>query len=130
MTALRLATRELFKRLHDPSIEADVEFVVAPTSMEEAAQILTAAAEAGLPVSFYGAGTHHDRGNPVEADLVVTTSAMNQILDYQPDDLTVRVEPGVTLGRLEAALEDRHLTAVLPEAEPGSTVGGVVSSGR
>ena len=130
MTTLRAATRKLFERLHDPSVDLDAEFVVAPTSMGEAAEVLTVAAGADIPVSFHGGGTHGRIGNPVSADLVITTSAMNRILDYEPDDLTVRVEPGVTLAQLESTLSDRNLTAVLPESSPESTVGGVISSAR
>lgn len=130
MSALHVATKQLFERLHDPSVEIDAEFVVAPTSIEEAAEILSAAAEASMPVTFYGGGTRQQLGNPVDADIVVTTTALNRIVDYEPDDLTIRVESGVTLGELEAVLADRNLTAVLPETEPGATVGGVVATGR
>jgi glycolate dehydrogenase FAD-binding subunit len=130
MTTMRVAVRRLFERLNDPAVDVDAEFVVAPTSVEQAAEVLAAAAEAGMAVRFYGAGTHQQLGNPVDADLVVTTSALNRIIDYQPDDLTVRVEAGVTLARLEEALAERGLTAVLPEMEPSATVGGVVATGR
>ena len=130
MTSLGVATRQLFDRLRDESIDIDAEFVVAPGSIEEAAEVLAVAADAGASVSFYGAGTRRGLGNPVEADVVVTSTAMTRILDYEPDDLTVRVEPGVTLARLEETLADRRLTAVLPEGEPTATVGGVIATGR
>jgi glycolate oxidase FAD binding subunit len=130
MTTLRVATKQLFERLRDPSVEIDAEFVVAPTSVEEAAEILAAAAEVAIPVSFFGGGTHLQLGNPVDADLVITTTALNRVLDYEPDDLTIRVEAGVTLGRLEEVLADRLLTAVFPENEPEATVGGVIATGR
>ena len=130
MTALGIATKQLFERLQDPNVDVDADYVVAPTSIEEAAAILAAAAEAAIPVSFYGGGTHQQLGNPVAADLVITTTALNRIVDYEPDDLTIRVESGVTLGQLDAALTERSLTAVLPETEPDTTVGGVVATGR
>ncbi|GMQ84815.1 MAG: FAD-binding oxidoreductase [Acidimicrobiia bacterium] len=130
MKTLAAPTTRLLRRLHDPTVDIDAEFVVAPTSMEEAAEILAAATEVGQAVAFYGAGTHRQIGSPVDADLVITTTAMNRIVDYQPDDLTVVAEPGVTLADLEAALADRNLTAVLPETEPNATVGGVVATGR
>jgi glycolate oxidase FAD binding subunit len=130
MTTLRVATKQLFERLRDPSVEIDAEFVVAPTSVEEAAEILAVAAEAAIPVSFFGGGTHRQLGNPVDANLVITTTALNRVLDYEPDDLTIRVEAGVTLGRLDELLAERNLTAVLPETEPEATVGGVIATGR
>ena len=130
MSALHVATKQLFKRLHDPSVEVDAEFVVAPTSIEEAADLLSAAADSSLPVTFYGGGTHRQLGYPVDANLVITTTALNRVIDYEPDDLTIRVEAGVTLSALEEVLADRRLTAVLPETEPDATVGGVVATGR
>jgi len=130
MTALRVATKQLFERLQDPSVDVDADYVVAPTSIEEAAAILSAAGEAAIPVSFYGGGTHRQLGNPVAADLVITTTALNRVVDYQPDDLTIRVESGVTLSELDAVLAERNLTAILPETEPDATVGGVVATGR
>ncbi len=125
-----MATRQLFERLRDETVDVDAEFVVAPASIEDAAEVLAVAAEAGAPVSFYGAGLHRGLGNPVDADVVITSSAMKRIIDYEPDDLTVRVEPGVTLGELDEVLAERRLSAVLPETEPKATIGGIVATGR
>lgn len=130
MSAIGVAIQRLFRRLGDDTVDIDAEFVVAPTTMEEAAQILGAAADAVMVATFYGGGTHSRLGNPVGADLVITTTGMTRILDYQPDDLTIRVEPGVTLAALETVLAERRLTAVLPETEPEATVGGVIATGR
>jgi glycolate oxidase FAD binding subunit len=130
LSALRVATRQLFERLRDDTVDVDAEFVVAPRSIEDAAEVLAVAVEAGAPVSFYGAGTHRDLGSPVDADVVITSSAMKRIIDYEPDDLTVRVDPGVTLGELDEVLADRRLTAVLPETEPEATIGGFIATGR
>ncbi|MEA2010002.1 MAG: FAD-binding oxidoreductase [Actinomycetota bacterium] len=129
MTTLRSVTRELFARLRDETIEVDAEFVVAPSSIKEAAIVLAAAAEATIPVSFYGAGTRRAHNNTILSDLVVTSSRLNQIVDWQPDDLTVVVEAGVPIERLEAEIAARQQTAVLPEAVAGATIGGVVAEG-
>ncbi len=130
MTTLRVAVRRLLERLQDQTVEVEADFVVAPTTIEQAAELIAAAAEARMPVRFYGAGTHQRAGNPVDADLVITTTGLNRILDYEPDDLTIRVEAGVTLERLDAELAERGLTAVLPETQPTATVGGVIATGR
>jgi glycolate dehydrogenase FAD-binding subunit len=128
--SLHIANRRLLERMRDESIDADADFVVSPTSVEEAAEVLAVAAEAGAPVSFYGGGTHRRLGNPVAASVVITSRGMDRIVDYEPDDLTIVVEPGVTLTRLAEVLAGRRLTAVLPETEPDATVGGVVAGGR
>lgn len=125
-----MANRRLLERFRDESVDADAELVVSPPSIEDAAEVLAVAAESGVPVSFLGAGTHRQLGNPVDAAVLVTSRAMDRILDYEPDDLTIVVEPGVTLSRLADVLADRRLTAVLPEDQPDATVGGVIATGR
>jgi glycolate dehydrogenase FAD-binding subunit len=128
--SLEVANRRLLERLRDDSLEIDAEFVVAPTSIEEAAEVLAVAAEAGAPASFHGGGTHRRLGNPVDAAVVITSTSMDRVVAYEPDDLTVVVEPGVTLATLSEVLAERRLTAVLSETEPTATVGGVIATGR
>lgn len=129
MTSLRSVTLRLFERLRDDSVDVDAEYVVAPSSVEEAAGILGAAAEAGIPTTFRGSGIHRGHGNPVSADLVMTSTRLDAIVDWQADDLTVVVQAGVPIGVLEAEIAARRQTAVFPEDVPGSTVGGVVAVG-
>ncbi|MEA3510144.1 MAG: FAD-binding oxidoreductase [Actinomycetota bacterium] len=122
-------TRDLFERMRDESVDVDAEFVVAPSSLEEAAAVLGAASEAAVPVSFYGGGTHQGYGGGVQADLVVTSTRLNRIIEWQPDDLTVVVEAGVPIAELESEIAARRQTAVLPETVQGATVGGVIATG-
>lgn len=129
MTSLRAVTLRLFDRLKDETVDVDAEHVVAPSSSEEAASVLAAAAEAGIPTTFRGGGTHPGYGNPVSADLVITTTRLDAIVDWQSDDLTVVVQAGVPLDVLEAEIATRRQTAVFPETASGSTVGGAVAIG-
>ena len=129
MTSLRSVTLQLFERLRDDSVDVDAEYVVAPASVEEAAGILAAAAEARIPIAFRGSGTHQGYGNPVSADLVVTSTRLDAIVDWNPDDLTLVVQAGVPIGVLEAEIATRGQTAVLPEGMLESTVGGAVAVG-
>ncbi len=129
MTTLRSVTRELFERMRDESVDVDAEYVVAPSTLEEAAAVLAAASAAAVPVSFHGAGTHRGHGNSVPSDLVVTSSRLNRIVDWQPDDLTVTAEAGVLISELESEIAGRRQTAVFPETAQGATIGGVIATG-
>ncbi len=129
MTTLRAATLRLFERLHDETLAVDAEHVVAPSSIEEAAAVLGAASEAGISTTFLGAGTDLGPGRRVRADLVVTSTRLNRITDWQPDDLTVVVESGVSVEALGAEIASRGQTAVLPEWVTGATIGGVIATG-
>ena len=107
--------------------EADI--TLAPASGEDAAPILAFAAEHALAVRFWGGGTHRGMGYPIAPDILMSTHRMNAVIDWQVDDLTVTVQPGVRVADLEAKLQQHRQTAVLPE-EPGeSTVGGAVAAG-
>lgn len=104
----------------------DAAVAVAPRTIEEAASVIQSAAADGLTLIPVGSGSTL-RG--AGADIAVMTSNLAGIIDYQPDDLTIVVGVGTTLGELEEALEGRRQSAVLPETAPDRTVGGVVASG-
>lgn len=105
------------------------ELTVAPDSPQQIARLLDFASEHGLTVLPWGGGTHQGIGGRVEPDVVLSTSRMTQIIEWNPDDLTVVAASGATLGDLDGAIESRHQSAVLPEGTPSSTVGGVVAAG-
>lgn len=105
------------------------DFTVAPTTGGEAAALLEFAARNRMKVLFWGGGTHQGYGHPVEPDLVMATTGMDRVLDWQAEDLTIAVEPGLLVSQLDAMLEQRGQTAVLPENSLGATVGGVVAAG-
>ena len=60
---------------------------------------------------------------------MLTTTRLDSIIDWQPGDLTVVVQSGVSIDVLEAEIATRRQTAVLPEVSPGSTVGGTIAVG-
>lgn len=101
---------------------------VAPASEEEMAAVMAHATERALPVAIWGGGTHRSIGNESSPRLAVGTGALDTIMAWEPDDLTVVVGAGMTVDALEAALAERGQTAVLPERAAGATVGGVVAA--
>jgi glycolate oxidase FAD binding subunit len=106
----------------------EAQFRFAPASVEEVAAVLDAASERRSGVLLWGAGTHQGIGYPVEAGVVLSTARLDRVVDWQPEDLTVVVEAGVTVGRLEEMLAERGQTALLPEWAGEATVGGVVAA--
>jgi glycolate oxidase FAD binding subunit len=102
---------------------------VAPATLDEAAVILSVASEHSLPVLIWGGGTHQGLGGRVDPTLVLATTRLDSIVDWQPEDLTVVVEAGVRVADLEERLAERGQTAVLPEVSGNGTVGGVVAAG-
>ncbi len=106
-----------------PGIEAGL--VVEPHTAEDLARIVRAAADHGVAVTPVGSGSTL-RG--ADAAIAVVTGGLAGVIDYQPDDLTIVVGVGTTLGALDDVLDERGLSAILPETSPDRTVGGVVAT--
>jgi glycolate oxidase FAD binding subunit len=131
MTVLKAELAKLARgMLADPVPGAPpADLTVAPVHADEAAAIMRFASTAGLRVLFWGGGTHQGIGYDIAPDVVMATHRLNKIVDWQAEDLTVVVEAGVAVSDLEAQLQQRGQTAVLPETPAGATVGGVVATG-
>jgi glycolate oxidase FAD binding subunit len=104
--------------------------VVAPASRDEAVEVIRVAAAQGWSLVPFGGGTQIALGSrPERLDLVLSTRRMDRILDYQPDDMTVTLEPGVTLSELQRVLaERRQFLPLNPWLPDRATVGGTVAS--
>jgi glycolate oxidase FAD binding subunit len=103
--------------------------VARPGSVEEASQVLAAAAADGLAVAFAGGGSKLGLGNPPErVDLLVSTERLDQVLEHAAGDLVVRVQAGVRLADLRQRLAPAGQWLALDPPEPRATVGGVVAA--
>ena len=104
-------------------------FLARPRSVDEASQVLRAAADDGLAVGFAGGGSKLGLGNPPERlDLVVETGALDQVLEHAAGDLVVQAQAGVRLADLQAALAPAGQQLALDPPEPRATLGGVVAA--
>ena len=104
--------------------------VVLPASTHEIQEVLGYAAEGGLSVIPAGSGTKLGVGNPPEqVDLVLSTSRLDQVLEYEPADLTVTVEAGTRLATLQERLEKhgQYLSLDPPYADR-CTIGGMTAT--
>ena len=103
---------------------------VFPNTIDEVSHLLSAADRDGKAVVPWGGGTAMALGNlPRACDLVIGTSRLNRVLEYEPSDLTVVVEAGITLGALQEELGEKGqflpLDPPLPER---ATIGGILSA--
>jgi glycolate oxidase FAD binding subunit len=66
---------------------------------------------------------------PTRCDLVLGTTGLNRVVEYEPADLTVTVEAGLALAELQKLLgEQGQLLALDPAVEPAATIGGVIAT--
>ncbi len=101
----------------------------APTTLDDAATLLREFAAAGRTVGLTGAET--PRGPAaVAVDEMLSTRALDKIVEYIPADQIVTVQAGMTIARLQAALRrERQRVALDPPDSEHTTVGGAVASG-
>src|SRR5437763_4975544 len=104
--------------------------VIEPETESEIAEILRLSNAAGLAVIPRGGGTKLGWGNsPERADLVLSTARLNEIIEHAWADLTVTVEAGCTIQRLQETLAEHGQRLALDPLWPEkATIGGVLST--
>ena len=104
--------------------------VVLPASVQEIQDVLRFALKKELSVIPAGAGTKLGIGNPPQkVDVVLATTSLNSVVEYEPADLTVTVEAGIHLTALQAALaQHRQYLPLDPPYADRCTIGGIVSA--
>ena len=104
--------------------------IVRPADGAQIAQILRFAAAEKLAVIPTGGGTKLGIGSPpTRYDIALDLSRMDRVLAYDPQDLTLGVEPGVRIEDLLRTLAEKK--QFLPLAVPFSdraTIGGIVAA--
>ena len=101
--------------------------VAEPTTPADLARTLGAASEVGAAVIPVGSWTKIRLGNPPRAaDLLLSTTGLNRVIEYEPANLTVIVESGVVVRDLQAKLAEKG--QFLPLGDLAGTVGGVVAA--
>jgi len=117
-------------------------FAASPATVAEASELLRAAAAHDLAVVPRGGGSKLGWGAPPRrCDLVVDTTALDQVLEHAAGDLVVRAQAGVSLARLGEVLAGAGQQLALDpppcpaaangagSAWRGATVGGTLATG-
>lgn len=105
--------------------------VVKPASAEEVAEIVRFAAIEKLALIPCGGRTKLSIGMPPSRyDIALDMTALNKIAHYDPGDLTVSVDAGLPLAKLNAALlEHKQFLPLLVPWYSRCTVGGTIAAG-
>jgi glycolate oxidase FAD binding subunit len=104
-------------------------WVVEPADAEAMAAVLAWASLHKEPVVIRGGGTHLGWGRrPSDLGLLVSTRRLTGILRYEPGDLTVSVEAGLTVDALNRELEKHGQWLPFDVPADASTVGGAIAT--
>jgi glycolate oxidase FAD binding subunit len=104
--------------------------VLEPVNEQQLAVVLRLANDAGLAVIPRGGGTKLSWGNPpTRADVILSTARLDKIIEHAWADLTVSVEAGCTIQKLQSALAQHGQRLALDPLWPEqATIGGVLST--
>jgi glycolate oxidase FAD binding subunit len=104
--------------------------VVRPRTYEEVCGVIRYANAGRLAVIPLGGHLHAALGNlPERYDLALDVSRLNQVVEFEPADLTITCQAGITLGALRQATGAAGMVVPFDPALPnGATVGGVLAS--
>ncbi len=103
--------------------------VVMPATTEEVSQIMVVCNQNNVPVTVRGAGTGLVGGaTPLYGGVVLSTERMTDILEFDEDNLTVRVQPGVRLCDLADYADERDLLYPPDPGEKTGSIGGNIST--
>ena len=106
------------------------ESAVAPPTSERVAAILRYAAEHDLAVIPRGSGTKLSHGDvPQRYDLSLSLRELNDVTHYEPADLTISVQAGMTVGDFQDLVGQNGLWLPLdPRGGAQATIGGVIAA--
>jgi len=102
-----------------------------PLTTEKAVETLRECHRERVPVRIVGGGTKCGWGHPPQADIELSTRALNRIREHNEDDFTVVVEAGLRLSELQNELAKRGRRVALdPPLGVGdqATIGGIVAA--
>ncbi len=101
-----------------------------PGTPDELAAALREAATRDRHIAIEGASSKIRMGGPRRAaNVVIGTTALNRLLLYEPEDLTISVEAGMRYADLKRILaENRQMVPLDPPFAETATIGGILAT--
>jgi len=101
-----------------------------PETAEQLAAQLAEANAKSQSVVLCGNSTKTSMGGPIaQADTTISLSKLNRVLQYEPRDLTISVESGITYRELSRVLaEHGQMIPLDPPFSDSATIGGIIAT--
>ncbi|ACB53055.1 glycolate oxidase subunit [Crocosphaera subtropica ATCC 51142] len=105
-------------------------YLIIPPNIETLTDIVTLAGKHKWSMVPCGNGSKlHWGGLLSDANVIISTQKLNQVIDYAVNDLTITVEAGIKLKELQAILEPHHQFLPIDPAYPeDATIGGIMAT--
>jgi len=107
------------------------DYVVRVSSIDQVKEVIAIAISHGVPVIPRGGGSSClGSSSPSRGGMSLDLKKMNKVLEVDPDNGTVRVEPGVTFMTLDVELEKHGMElGIYPSSAKSAVVGGWIGCG-
>ena len=104
--------------------------IAIPDNLDGLAAVLRIATTQQAVVIPWGGGTQQTIGAaPDRVDVVVCTERLSRVLLYEPGDMTISVEAGITLASLRQVLaEHNQMLPIDPPLPDQATLGGLIAT--
>ena len=122
---------DLYVYSSDASVhQAKPSVVIRPKTIDDVQQVMRYANKNKIPVVPRGAGSGTSgHAVPIDGGIVMDLKRMNQILEIRPEDMLVKVEPGVVDDDLNRALQPYGLFyPPAPASSRIATIGGEIAT--
>lgn len=109
--------------------KGNANMVVWPTSIIQIRKLVSLANRSHFDIVPRGSGTSLVGGAVPNNSIVLDLSKMNKILNFDPENRTIVVEPGVVLDDLNSALKKYKLFfPIIPSSHKVCTIGGMLAT--
>ena len=108
-------------------LEMIPEGVARANTVEEIVDIVNYSRDSKESVTVAGAQTSMTAASITDRGVLLSLAKMNRIIDIDRKSMKARVEPGCTIGELNAALRPRLMFAPDPTSENDATIGGAIA---
>jgi glycolate oxidase FAD binding subunit len=111
--------------------ETTPRYVVRPSSVAELSEVVRSASADRLSIIPWGGGSQMGFGNlPELYDVAVDLTGIDEVLRYDPDDMTMSVQTGCRLQNLNEMLGENRQVLPVDAASPSkATIGGLTAVG-
>ncbi len=106
--------------------------VITPENELEVSRYFREFSENDLKVRIIGNASKINMGNPlIEPQRTISSALLAELVDYQPEDLTITVQAGMPFAQFQAILaEQGQMLPLDPPDMTRQTVGGIVATNR
>jgi len=121
---------ELFRHSHDESmhLSSSPDVVCFPETTQDVTIIMRIAREYTVPITPFGVGSGLEgQAIPIQNGIVIDLEQMNNIVEFNPEDLTITVQPGLTRKQLNHYINRQGMMFPI---DPGAdaSIGGMVAT--